>query len=104
MPSPEKPAPTIAMSFTGPRYPRGPVRVKRGAAASPALFADDLPGGDVQAVPDVDRRDGAHARAELRLVEVLGGGVPDRVGHRVGPIREAAQGLGQGERGALGFA
>jgi hypothetical protein len=61
-------------------------------------------GGDVQAVPEVDGRDVQHDRAELRLVEVLGGGVPDRVGHLVGPVGETRQRLGEVERGAFGFA
>src|ERR1700737_281435 len=43
---------------------------------SPALLADDLPGGDVQALPEVDGRDVGQDSARRRLVEVLGGGAP----------------------------
>jgi hypothetical protein len=41
---------------------------------------------------------------QLRLVEVLGGGVPDRVWDLIGPVGGACQRLGQGRRSSLGFA
>jgi hypothetical protein len=59
------------------------------------VLADHLPGGDVEPIPEVDRRDVEHERAELRLVEVLGGGVPDRVRDRLGLVGDARQDLGQ---------
>ena len=42
-----------------------------------------LAGGDVEAIPEVGRRDVEHQRAELALVVVVGGPVPHSVGHGV---------------------
>ena len=64
--------------------------------------AGDLAGRRVQAVPEVDRRDREAQRGERRLVVVLGGLVPDVVGHGVGPVAQPGRGLGERERGALG--
>jgi hypothetical protein len=46
----------------------------------------------------------SNERGQLRLVEVLGGGVPDRVGDLIGPVGGARQRLGQGQRNSLGLA
>src|SRR3712207_3023738 len=64
-----------------------PARATAAQDVTPSpLLASDLAGGDVQPVPDVDRRDGEHERGELLLVVVAGGLVPHLVGHGVGRV------------------
>jgi hypothetical protein len=68
----------------------------RRAGAHQLCSSDRALRGDVETVPQVDARDVGDQRAELRLVEVLGGRVRDRVRHLIRPVGEARQGLVQG--------
>src|SRR5215213_1884435 len=61
-----------------------------------------LPGGDVEAVPDVDASDVEDQGRKRLLVVMAGGLVPDLVRYRVRPIAEPGRGLGERQRGALG--
>ena len=65
--------------------------------------ARDLAGGDVEPVEDVGRGDSEQERGECPLVVVECGLLPDLVRHRVGPVSESGDCLGQGQCGALGF-
>ena len=68
------------------------------------VVARDLPGGGVDAVERVDRRDRHHQGRQLRLGVVAGGIVPDLVRHRVGPVGQPGGRLGERERRTLGIA
>src|SRR5579859_129489 len=65
-------------------------------------LAAHLARGGVEAVPQVDEADGHDERAELRLVVVADGLVPDLIRHGVGAIAQPRRRLCQRERGALG--
>jgi O-acetylserine/cysteine efflux transporter len=64
--------------------------------------AGHLPGGHVEAVEYVGRRDHEDQGREAPLIVVPGRLVPDLVGHRVRPVAEPGHGLGQRQRGPLG--
>jgi O-acetylserine/cysteine efflux transporter len=85
-----------------PRRPGG--RVRHGSLRSPrsAPGAGHLPGGHVEAVEHVGRRDHENQGREAPLIVVLGGLGPDLAGHRVRPVAEPGHRLGEGERGPLG--
>jgi hypothetical protein len=55
----------------------------------------DLPSGDVDAIPGVDRRDRGNQRGERPLVVVLASLVPDFIRDRIRPVAEAGGGFGQ---------
>ena len=61
-----------------------------------------LPGGDIEAVPDVDRADGDDQGRQRRLVVVAGGFIPEVVGYRIGPVAEPGRRLRQGQGRPLG--
>src|SRR5580658_9585356 len=61
-----------------------------------------LPGGGVEPVEDVGRGDRQQQCGESFLVVVPGGLVPDFVRYRVGAVGQPGDGLGQGQRRALG--
>jgi drug/metabolite transporter (DMT)-like permease len=73
------------------------------AGSRSAPGASHLPGGHVEAVEDVGRRDHEEQGREATLIVVPGHLVPDLVGHRVGPVAEPGHGLGQGKRGPFGL-
>src|SRR5207253_3911316 len=62
-----------------------------------------LPSADVEPVEEVRRRDHEDQRREPPLVVVTGRGVPDLVGHRVGPVAEPGDRLGERQRGPFGL-
>src|SRR3989442_10389641 len=70
-------------------------------AASASVLGRRLPRGRVEAVEEIRRGDPQHQSRELLLVVVLGGGVPNRVRNRIGPVVQPC-GLGERESGALG--
>jgi hypothetical protein len=53
-----------------------------------------LAGGDVDPVEQVGHRDHQHDRGQFLLVVMVGGGVPDLVGDRVGPVGQPGGRLG----------
>jgi drug/metabolite transporter (DMT)-like permease len=77
----------------------GGVLLYGGSRSAPG--ASDLPGGHVQAVEDVGRRDREDQGRQATLIVVPGGLVPDLVGHRVRPVAQPGHGLGQGQCGPL---
>src|SRR5207245_8454550 len=80
---------------------RRDARAARCRSASP--LACHLSGGDVEAVPDVDRGDGEDQGRQRRLVVVPGGLVPDVVWYRVRPVVEPGDSLRECQSGALGI-
>src|SRR5262245_35516465 len=66
-------------------------------------LAGDLSGGDVQAIPDVDRRDRQEQRRQRLLVVVPRRFVPDRVGDALAPIGNPRERLGERQRRPLGI-
>ncbi|MEY9700309.1 hypothetical protein ABIE71_003052 [Bradyrhizobium diazoefficiens] len=86
------------------QIPASPPHAGRGEETHTFHTADRHLDRRVEAVPDVDGRDREDQRCKLALVEMLGGLIPDRVGHRILAVGETGDRLGQSQRGALGFA
>src|SRR6266545_239910 len=63
----------------------------------------DLPRGDVETIPGVDRGDREHERGELRVVVVARGVVPHVVRNGVRAIGETGSRLGERQSGPLGL-
>ena len=83
------------------RLPRCP----SGFAAThwPTHVSADLPRGDVETIPGVDRGDREHERGELRVVVVARGVVPHVVRNGVRAVGETSGRLGERQSGPLGL-
>lgn len=66
------------------------------------MLAEDLFGGDVDAVEDVHHGNPENQCGQGWLVVVAGRLVPYLVGHRIGLVAEPGDGLGEGQCGAFG--
>src|SRR5207302_4286176 len=65
--------------------------------------ASDLPGRDVEAVPDVDVRNHNDQRRKRGFLVVPCGLLPDVIGHRVGAIAEPSDSFRKRQRSAFRF-
>src|SRR6266545_1196256 len=78
------------------------VRLVRGDPLTHPVAAD-LPRGDVETIPRVDRGDREHERGELRVVVVARGVVPHLVRNGVRAVGETSSRLGERQSGTLGL-
>ena len=66
-------------------------------------FAGDLPGGDVEAIPDIGHGDVEDDGSELGFAVMTFRFVPDVIGNGIAAVAEARDGLGEREGGAFGI-
>jgi hypothetical protein len=104
LPGPLQEFDIVRNSEGGPDQVQGRVRPLPRLTMTPlaGARARHLPGGDVEAVPEVDQGDVDDQGRQRWLVIVPGGLAPDLVGYRVRPVAELRGGLGQRQRGAFG--
>lgn len=56
---------------------------------------------DIEPVEQIDERDVQHQRRQPAFIEVLGGRLPDLIGHRIRTVVQSRHALGERQRGVL---